>query len=113
MAAGRERRSPSLPSLVAVGAGAEWLFRRWLGTGTAAPAADGDVVERPDRLLVEFIPLVVFALASAGLILLFERPLIWASWERSILYYIDRYSRPPIGRSITRKTLSMRPRLES
>ena len=60
--------------LVAVGAGAEWLFRRWLGIGKAPPAAEGEVANRPVELLSEFIPLVVFALASAGLFLMFEWP---------------------------------------
>ena len=63
-----------LAVLVAVGAGAEWLFRRWLGTGSAAAEAEGDTAERPVKLLSEFVPLVVFALASAGLFLMFEWP---------------------------------------
>ena len=63
-----------LAVLVAVGAGAEWLFRRWLGIGSAAAAAEGEIAERPVKLLSEFIPLVVFALASAGLFLMFEWP---------------------------------------
>ena len=60
-----------LAVLVAFGAGAEWLFRRWLG-GRQAAAAQGDGDERPLSCSVGFIPLVVFALASAGLFLLFE-----------------------------------------
>ncbi len=63
-----------LAVLVAVGAGAERLFRRWLGTGSAAAGVEGDTAERPIKLLGEFVPLVVFALASAGFFLMFEWP---------------------------------------
>ncbi len=63
-----------LATLVAFGAGAEWLFRRVVLGGRQAAAAQGDGDERPLRLLSEFIPLVVFALASAGLFLLFDWP---------------------------------------
>ena len=73
MAGGEERHSLFVV-LVAVGAGAEWLFRRWLGIGSAPAGADGEVADRPVKLLSEFIPLVVFALASAGLFLMFEWP---------------------------------------
>ena len=57
-----------LAVLVAVGAGAEWLFRRWLGIGSAPAVAEGEIADRPVKLLSEFMPLVVFALASAGLL---------------------------------------------
>ena len=59
--------------LIGVGYGAEWLFRRLLrrvrGGGGETPAS-----EQPLRLLSDLIPLVVFALASAGLFLVFEWP---------------------------------------
>ncbi len=63
-----------LAVLVAVGAGAEWLFRRWLGFGSATAVAESAIAERPVRLLREFTPLIVFALASAGIFLMFEWP---------------------------------------
>ena len=58
-------------ALVAVGYGAEWLFRRLL---VARRRPTELQAERNMRLLTEPIPLLVFALASAGLFLMFSWP---------------------------------------
>ncbi len=63
-----------LAVLVAVGSAAEWLLRRLLGRRQAAAAAETEAAERPLRLLSELIPLLGFALASAGLFLVFDWP---------------------------------------
>ena len=58
-------------ALVAVGYGAEWLFRRLL---VARQRPTELQAERNMRLLTEPIPLLVFALASVGLFLMFSWP---------------------------------------
>lgn len=59
-----------LAVLIAVGSAVEWLLRRRLGRRRAAV----ETTERPLYLLSELIPLLGFALASAGLFLVFDWP---------------------------------------
>ena len=68
-----------LATLLLVGYGAEWVFRRMLlkvkmkggpGPDGAASRADGQFL----RLVLELVPILVFSVASAGLFLAFEWP---------------------------------------
>lgn len=61
--------------LLALGFGAEWMFRRAIsGSVTHEAAVGAPERNRAIRLVSEFAPLVVFALVSAGAFLLFEWP---------------------------------------
>ncbi|MDQ6432582.1 mechanosensitive ion channel family protein [Mesorhizobium sp. LHD-90] len=62
-----------LAVLVAVGYGAEWLFRRLLRREKSERSVTA-AADQPLRLLADLIPLLVFALASAGLFLVFQWP---------------------------------------
>ncbi|PSJ53168.1 mechanosensitive ion channel family protein [Mesorhizobium ephedrae] len=61
-----------LAVLIAVGYGAERLFRHLLHR--ARRDAPGGAAEQPLRLLTDLVPLLVFTLASAGLFLAFDWP---------------------------------------
>lgn len=66
-----------LATLLLVGYGAEWVFRRMLLRLKGGPVADGAVQrERRQilRLVFELVPILIFAVASAGLFLAFEWP---------------------------------------
>lgn len=67
-------------ALLALGFGAEWLFKRAVGgvkqpgSGQAAGASAAREANRAARLLAELAPLVVFSLVSAGVFLAFDWP---------------------------------------
>lgn len=63
-----------LAVLIAVGYGAEWLFRRLLNSRRHETAGDDEAAAQPLLQLTQLIPLLVFALASVGLFLAFEWP---------------------------------------
>lgn len=67
-------------ALLALGFGAEWLFKRAVGgvkqpgSGQAAGASAAREGNRAARLFAELAPLVVFSLVSAGVFLAFDWP---------------------------------------
>jgi moderate conductance mechanosensitive channel len=74
-----------LAVLLAVGSGAEWLFRKALYKAPLQ-TAQSTPAERPLSLLFELVPLLVFAFASAGLFLAFEWPPLL---RRIVLTYLS------------------------